>query len=109
MKKYGRARQTRDYNTIMGMHFAWIMKATDTHSVYITLFTFPWHQWLFVCVLMLHLYIFFPYCISLCNPSGTGIIINEHASSNINEIRLAVILQKKQKWKRRSSQILTRS
>jgi len=108
MKKYGRARQTTDYNTIMGMHIAWITKATDTNSKYITLVTFPWHQWFCVCALMLQLYIFRSYCISLCNPNGTGVIINEHALSNINEIRLAVILQEKQKWKRRSSQILTR-
>jgi hypothetical protein len=49
---------------------------------------------------MLHLYILCPYCISLCNPNGTGVIINENALSNINEIRLAVILQKKNRYGR---------
>jgi len=44
-KKYVGARQTTDYNTVMGMHFAWITKATDTYSEYVILVTFPWHQW----------------------------------------------------------------
>lgn len=61
-----------------------------------------------MCLDVTFIYILPLLSILLCNPNGTGVIINEHALSKINEIRSAVILQKKKKkWKRWSSQILT--
>jgi hypothetical protein len=46
-KKYGRTRQTTDDNIIRPTRFAcWITKATDTHSQYVMLITFPRQQWL---------------------------------------------------------------
>ena len=50
VKKYGAARQDTDYNTIIHMHFTWLTKATDTHSEYVKLVTFPRHQWLCMCL-----------------------------------------------------------
>jgi hypothetical protein len=45
-KKYGRARQATDDNIIRRMRFAcWITKATDTHSEYVIVNSFP-RQWL---------------------------------------------------------------
>ena len=46
-KKYGKARQVTDDNTIQRMRFVcWITKATDTLSEHIILITFPRQQWL---------------------------------------------------------------
>jgi hypothetical protein len=46
-KKYGTARQATDNNITRRMRFACrITKATDTHSEYVTLITFPRQQWL---------------------------------------------------------------
>ena len=47
MQKYGRARQTTDDSIIRRMRVAyWITKATDTHSEYVILISFPRQQWL---------------------------------------------------------------
>ena len=47
MEKYGTAVQATDDNIIRCMRFAcWITKATDTHSEYVILLTFPQQQWL---------------------------------------------------------------
>jgi hypothetical protein len=44
-KKYGRARQATDDNTIWRMRFAcWISKATDTNLLYLILIAFPRQQ-----------------------------------------------------------------
>ena len=42
MEKYGRAKQTTHDNIIQYACIAWwIMKSTDTHSVYVILIAFP--------------------------------------------------------------------
>jgi hypothetical protein len=42
---YGTARQATDDNIIWRMRIAcWITEATDTHSEYVILIAFPWHQ-----------------------------------------------------------------
>jgi hypothetical protein len=47
VEKYGTARQATDDNIIRRMRFACrITKATDTHSEYVILITFPRQQWL---------------------------------------------------------------
>jgi hypothetical protein len=44
---YGRTVQAIDDNIIWCMHCAcWLPKATDTHSEYVILITYPWQQWL---------------------------------------------------------------
>jgi hypothetical protein len=58
VEKYGTARQATDDNIIWHMRFAgWITKATDTHSEYVTLITFPRQQWLRERASMLRLYV----------------------------------------------------
>jgi hypothetical protein len=47
VEKYGKAGQATDDNIIRRMRFVgWITKATDTHSEYVILITFPGQQWL---------------------------------------------------------------
>jgi hypothetical protein len=47
VEKYGRAKHSTNDNIIRRMRFAcWITKATDTHSEYLILMTFPQQQWL---------------------------------------------------------------
>jgi hypothetical protein len=47
VEKYGTAGQATDGNKIRRMRFAcWITKATDTHSEYAILISFPRQQWL---------------------------------------------------------------
>ena len=47
MEKYGRAGQATDDNIMLRMRFTcWVTKATDTHSEYVILITFPGQQWL---------------------------------------------------------------
>lgn len=86
------------------MHFAWwITKAEDTHSGYVIIITgFPRQQWLHERTSMLcYTYIACLVGILWCNSNGICVIIHELALSKINEIRSAVILQKKHKGKRR--------
>ena len=47
MEKYSKGRQATDVNIIWRMRVAfWISKATNTHSEYIRLASFPQQQWL---------------------------------------------------------------
>jgi Mg2+/citrate symporter len=47
VEKYGRDRQATDSNIIQRMRIAcWMTKATDTHSEYVILISFPRQQWL---------------------------------------------------------------
>jgi hypothetical protein len=47
MEKCYTERQAKNNNILQRMHLArWITKATDTHSEYVILATFPWQQWL---------------------------------------------------------------
>ena len=52
-KKYGKARQVTDDNTIQRMRFVcWITKATDTHTEYVKLIAYLQQQWLCECASM---------------------------------------------------------
>jgi len=54
VEKFGSFRQATDDNLIRRMSFArWITKATNTHSEYVILITFPLQQWLCECASML--------------------------------------------------------
>ena len=58
MEKYGTARETTDDNILQRMRIACsITTATDTHSEYVTLIAFPWHQWLRERASILRLYV----------------------------------------------------
>ena len=47
MEKYGRSRKATGDNITRRIRFArWIINATDTHSEYAILITFPRQQWL---------------------------------------------------------------
>jgi hypothetical protein len=62
VEEYGRARQDTDENVIQRMRpLYWITKATDTHSEYVILLSFPRQQWLRERVSMLRLYV---HCLS---------------------------------------------
>jgi hypothetical protein len=46
-KKYGKAGQATDDNTMRRMRLVfWITKATDTYSEYVIVISFPLQQWL---------------------------------------------------------------
>jgi len=56
-KKYGTVGQAIDGKTKQHMCSAcWITKATDTQSEYVIFIAFPWQQWLYERVSMLHLH-----------------------------------------------------
>jgi hypothetical protein len=61
VEKYGKAGQATDDNIIERMPFAcWITKATDTHSEYVILISFPRQQWLRERASMLRLRVYCP-------------------------------------------------
>jgi hypothetical protein len=54
----------RPQMTVWSIHIAhWLHTATKTHSEYVTVFAFPWQQWLLECVSLLHLRVC---CLSYC-------------------------------------------
>jgi len=58
VEKYGTARQVIDDNILQCLHFVCrIVKTKDTHSEYVILFAFPWQQWFWEHISMLHLYV----------------------------------------------------
>jgi hypothetical protein len=58
MKKYCGAGQTTNDNIKQPMRFScWIPKATNTHTEYVILISFPWQQWLWKRASVLTLYV----------------------------------------------------
>jgi hypothetical protein len=75
VEKYATARQATDDNIIRRTRFAcWIIKATDTHSVYVTLIAFPRQQWSRERASRLRLYV---HCLSYLIPKYILKILKE--------------------------------
>ena len=74
MGNYCGAREAKDHKIVRRMRFGCgITKATDTHSWYLMLISFPWHQWLLERPSVLR-YTYIVWLVSLSEHSSSSVI-----------------------------------